>query len=108
MLMAVLVLSSTLVAETSTRVLDVTAGAVNKPRLVMAPAVALQVTPDLLVLLTVAVNCCFEPEANTEVVGEILSCVWADRTGTPLVETPPHPAEITMARTNGTIIKPVA
>jgi hypothetical protein len=77
MLTAVLLLSATLVAATSTRVLDVTTGAMNKPSLVMVPELAVQATAELLVFLTVAVNCCFEPEARTAELGEIVSCIWA-------------------------------
>src|SRR6266446_391486 len=105
MLTAVLVLSATLVAETSTRVLVVTTGAVNKPPPVMTPELAVQTTADLLVFLTVAVNCCFEPDAKTTELGEILGCVLADCTGAPLVEIPPQPTEIRAARTRRTIAK---
>src|SRR5437588_7702309 len=97
MLIAVLALFS-LVAETCTRVLDLTTGAMNNPPLVMVPELAAQTTADLFVLLTVVANCCLEPEARTRVLGEIVSCACVDCTGAPLVERPPQPTEISAAR----------
>ena len=92
------------------RVVDVTTGAVNNPPLVMLPALAAQVTAELLVLLTVAVNCCFEPETRTKALGEILSCVRVDcactTVGAPLVEAP-QPTEIRAAISTGTIARPL-
>jgi hypothetical protein len=102
LLTALLLSSATLVAEISTRVLDVTTGAMNKPPPVMVPELAVQATADLLVFLTVAVNCCFEPEAKTAELGaieiEVLSCVSADFMGVPLVDVPPQPTEIMAAK----------
>jgi hypothetical protein len=74
----------------------------------MVPELALHVTAELLVLLTVAVNCCFEPEPKTKVLGEILSCVCADWPGVPLLDIPPQPTEIRAARSIGTVAKPLA
>jgi hypothetical protein len=112
MLTAVLLLSATLVADTSTRVLDVTTGAMNKPPAVMVPELAVQTTADLLVFLTMAVNCCFEPEAKTAELGEIeieiLRCVWADGTGVPLADIPPQASEIMAAKISGRMTKPFA
>jgi hypothetical protein len=109
MLTAVLLLSATLVAETSTRVLDVTTGAMNKPPLVMVPELAVQTTADLFVFLTLAVNCCFEPEAKTTELGEmeisISGCLRADGTGVPLADTPPQPSEIRAAKISGRMPK---
>jgi hypothetical protein len=105
MLTAVLLLSATIVAETSTRVLDVTTGAMNKPPPVMVPELAVQTTADLAVFLTMAVNCCFEPEAKTTEFGEILSCAWVDCTGGMLVDIPPQPPEIMAARISGRMTK---
>jgi hypothetical protein len=45
------------------------AGAVNPPLLAIVPAVAVQVTAELLVPVTVAVNCCCADALNTEVLG---------------------------------------
>jgi len=105
MLTALLVLSSTLVAATTTRVLDTTTGAMNKPLLVMAPELAVQITAELLVFLTVAAKCSFEPEARIKLLGEIVSCTWADCTAGPpaALETPPQPTEIRTVRSTGTI-----
>jgi hypothetical protein len=108
MLTAVLLLSATLVAETSTRVLDVTTGAMNKPPLVMVPELAVQATADLAVFLTMTVNCCFEPEVKTTEFGEILSCVWVDCTGEPLGDIPPQPPEIMAAKISGRMTKSLA
>jgi hypothetical protein len=107
MLTAVLLLSVRLLAETSTRVLDVTTGAVNKPPFVIVPELALQATAVLLVFMTVAMNCCFEPEAKTKPRGEILSWVWADCAGVPL-DIPPQPTEIMAVRISGRMTKSLA
>jgi hypothetical protein len=110
MLTAVLLLSTTLVAETSTRVLDVTTGAMNKPPPVMVPELAVQTTADLFVLLTMAMNCCFEPEAKATELGEIeiLRCVWADGTGVPAADIPPQPSEIMAAKISGRMTRSLA
>lgn len=49
----------------------VTAGAVNKPPFVMLPGEAVHVTPVLLLLLTMALNCSVAEDATVDVGGEI-------------------------------------
>jgi hypothetical protein len=48
-----------------------TAGAVNKPPFVMLPSEAVHVTPVLLVLLTMALNCSVAEDATVDVGGEM-------------------------------------
>jgi hypothetical protein len=63
--------SARLVAVTITGVAVDTAGAVNKPDELTAPAVADHVTAIFGVLLTVAVNCCCAPETRVAFRGEV-------------------------------------
>ena len=61
-----------LAAVIVTLVEDVTEGAVNRPLLEIAPALALQVTAVLLVDVNVAANCNFSPEETVATEGETL------------------------------------
>jgi hypothetical protein len=72
---AFLVVSATLVAVTVTVVVLLTVGAVNKPPEETDPALADQVTPVWLVLLTVAVNCCVPPDCTEALVGEMATLI---------------------------------
>ena len=67
-----LLVSATLVAVTTTFEVTLMAGATSKP-FVMLPSEVVQVTPVLLVLLTVALNCKVPEEATVAVVGEIVT-----------------------------------
>ncbi len=57
-------------AFTTAVVEDVTLGAVNTPVLEMLPIFTDQVTVVLVVLLTVAANCCVHPERTLALLGE--------------------------------------
>jgi hypothetical protein len=61
---------ATLVAVTVVALAGMLAGAVNIPAPVILPALADQVTAELLVLVTVAANCCFPPGAIAGLSGE--------------------------------------
>lgn len=61
---------TTLFAVTTSVLLAVTFGAVSNPALEIVPAVVYQVTPVLVVPVTVAVNCRVEPDATVEPEGE--------------------------------------
>jgi|SRR5712692_8400461 len=67
---AFLVGSAALVAATVADIDVLTLGAVKAPLLDIVPALADQITPVLLVPLTVAVNCCVPPETTVAVAGE--------------------------------------
>jgi hypothetical protein len=67
---AFLVGSAALVAATVADIDVLTLGAVKTPLLEIVPALADQITPFLLVPLTVAVNCCVPPETTVAVAGE--------------------------------------
>ena len=68
---AFLVGSATLAAVTCTTVFCVTVGAVKSPEFEIDPWDADQVTAVLLLLMTVAVNCCVPADCNVAVAGEI-------------------------------------
>jgi len=60
-----------LVAVTITVSVVETNGAVKRPLLEMLPALAVQVTPGLRVLVTLAVNCIFRLDSSVAVAGVI-------------------------------------
>jgi len=60
-----------LVAVTVAVLVVFTSGALNSPLLEIVPVVVAHPTPRFLVLLTMAANCCVEPEATLEFKGEI-------------------------------------
>ena len=85
-------------AVITTLVGDATEGAVNRPLLVIVPALALQETAVLLVDVKVATNCCVAPEETVVVEGDKLILTlepfdeedWRDVED----ETPAQPVEI--------------
>jgi hypothetical protein len=68
---ACFVLSAWLTAVTVTDMLAVTVGAVNMPPAVMVPALAFHALAELLVLVTVALNCWLPPDKTVVLSGEI-------------------------------------
>jgi len=89
-----LVPSAALVAVTPTLVGDVTVGAVNEPLSEIVPPLADQMTAVSLVLVAVAMNCCFPPEERVTAEGESLILMWitVDLVVAPWDgQTPPQP-----------------
>jgi hypothetical protein len=71
------VVSATLVAVTTTEVVDVTIGAVNNPLAETLPAEVVHVTAVFDVFETVAVNCAVAPELSDVLVGEMVTLTGA-------------------------------
>jgi hypothetical protein len=73
-----LLLLFALLAVMRISVSDATSGAKYKPLLETWPILADQTTPESLLLVTVAVNCCRDPETNVPVAGERLIATCCD------------------------------
>jgi hypothetical protein len=89
--------AATFVAVTVTLVEDVTDGAVNRPLLVIEPALAFHVTAVFGVEVRVATNCCIAPEEIVALEGE--SVIPMEESGVDVAGVEdgamlPHPVEI--------------
>lgn len=78
--------------------------AVNKPEAEILPPVAVHVTPVLALPVTLAVNCCVDPEATVVVAGEMemVTVVAPGFSGVVAAVTPPQPVFRIVATTKST------